>query len=74
MQVFLAVLVAVAAARPDYASSGSSEEATVLRQDLVIEDDGTFVAGHETSNGIYSSVSGSPDGPDGAVVKSGSYS
>lgn len=76
-------MAAVAFAAPDrrysapqrsYSAPGSSEEAEILRQDFVLEDDGRYNLDVETSNGIVVSQHGSPSGPEGAVVKSGSYS
>ncbi|XP_069188713.1 cuticle protein AMP1A-like [Procambarus clarkii] len=81
--VILAALAAVAAAAPQggYAApaapsrySESSEEIPILRDDRIHEEDGRYNFDIETGNGITLSQSGSPDGPEGAVVKSGSYS
>ncbi|KAK3854059.1 hypothetical protein Pcinc_039435 [Petrolisthes cinctipes] len=80
--VILATLaaVALAAPKPDYAKAAarsaidSSEEIQVLRHDLVMEDDGRYNLDVETANGIVVSQSGAPEGPDDAVVKSGSFS
>ena len=78
MQVIIAALAAVAFAAPDrpytYASSGSSEEAEILQHDFDLQDDGRYNLETRTSNGISVSQRGSPDGPEGAVVKSGVYS
>ncbi|XP_063587666.1 larval cuticle protein LCP-30-like [Penaeus indicus] len=46
----------------------------ILRDDRVHEDDGRYNLDVETANGISMSQSGSPDGPDGAIVKAGQYS
>ncbi|XP_042893827.1 cuticle protein AMP1A-like [Penaeus japonicus] len=46
----------------------------ILRDDRVHEDDGRYNLDVETANGISLSQSGSPDGPDGAIVKAGQYS
>nr|XP_027239224.1 cuticle protein CP14.6-like [Penaeus vannamei] len=43
----------------------------ILRDDRVHEDDGRYNLDVETANGISMSQSGSPDGPDGAIVKAG---
>ncbi|XP_063857107.1 cuticle protein AM1159-like [Scylla paramamosain] len=76
--VIIAALVAVAFAAPDrpYNSygSGSSEEAEILQHDFVLEEDGRYNLDVKTSNGISVSQHGSPDGPEGAVVKSGVFS
>ncbi|KAK4326489.1 hypothetical protein Pmani_003015 [Petrolisthes manimaculis] len=74
--VILATLaaLAVAAPRADYRSIESGESAEILRHDFDIEDDGTYVLGVETSNGIVASQSGAPSGPDYAVVKQGYFS
>nr|XP_045593223.1 cuticle protein AMP1A-like [Procambarus clarkii] len=75
--VILAALVAVtvAAPRPDSASSAESVEVVpILRDDRVHEEDGRYSFDVETGNGIVLSQSGSPDGPEGTIVKSGSYS
>ncbi|XP_042218198.1 cuticle protein AMP1A-like isoform X3 [Homarus americanus] len=75
--VILAALatVAVAAPKPDYARSKESvEQVAILRDDRVHEDDGKYSVDVETGDGIVLSQAGSPDGPDGAIVKSGSYS
>ena len=69
-QVILAALAAVAAAFP----ADSDEVIPILRDDRVHQEDGTYNVEVETGNGITLSQSGSPDGPDGAVVKSGSFS
>ncbi|XP_042893853.1 cuticle protein AMP1A-like [Penaeus japonicus] len=45
----------------------------ILRDDRVHEDDGRYNLDVETANGISLSQSGSPDGPDGAIVKAGQY-
>ncbi|XP_042218193.1 cuticle protein AMP1A-like [Homarus americanus] len=76
--VILAALaaVAVAAPKPDYSQSSheSVEHVPILKDVRVHEDDGSYNFDIETGNDIVLSQSGSPDGPDGAVVKSGSYS
>ncbi|XP_045593223.2 cuticle protein AMP1A-like [Procambarus clarkii] len=75
--VILAALVAVtvAAPMPDSASSAESVEVVpILRDDRVHEEDGRYSFDVETGNGIVLSQSGSPDGPEGTIVKSGSYS
>ncbi|XP_050700802.1 cuticle protein AMP1A-like isoform X14 [Eriocheir sinensis] len=79
--VILAALaaVALAAPRPDKPTYGSfsaesAEFIPILKDERVQEDDGRYNLDIETGNGIFLSQSGSPDGPDGAVVKSGVYS
>ncbi|XP_071516380.1 cuticle protein AMP1A-like [Panulirus ornatus] len=77
--VFLAVLVAVAAAAPQYSESPAarhdfSDEIPILRDDRVHEEDGRYSLDVETGNDIVLSQSGSPTGPEGAVVKAGQYS
>lgn len=74
--MILAAVVAVAVSAPDrrYGESASSESSEILRQDFILEDDGRYSLDVETSNGISVSQQGSPSGPEGAVVKSGSYS
>ncbi|XP_050700816.1 cuticle protein AMP1A-like isoform X22 [Eriocheir sinensis] len=76
--VILAALaaVALAAPKPDYGSfsAESAEFIPILKDERVQEDDGRYNLDIETGNGIFLSQSGSPDGPDGAVVKSGVYS
>lgn len=71
--------VALAAPKPDYDRAGradidSSEEIGILRQDLIMEENGRFDLDVETENGINHQQSGSPDGPEDAVVKSGTFS
>lgn len=68
--------VALAAPKPDYGSfsAESVEHIPILKDERVQEDDGRYNMEIETGNGISLYQSGSPDGPDGAVIKSGSYS
>ncbi|XP_069947360.1 cuticle protein AM1159-like [Cherax quadricarinatus] len=79
--VVFATLAVVATAAPQYASpaapsrySESSEEIPILKDERIHEEDGRYNYEVETGNGIRLSQSGSPDGPEGAVVKSGQYS
>ncbi|XP_045593234.1 cuticle protein CP14.6-like [Procambarus clarkii] len=79
--VILAVVVAVAAAAPQYAApqaptryGGSSEEVPIIRHDFVPGNEGSYKLDVETGNGIVVSQSGSPSGPGGAVAKAGQYS
>ncbi|XP_069947359.1 cuticle protein CP14.6-like [Cherax quadricarinatus] len=81
MFVFLAAVVAVATAAPQYAApqapsrySESSEEVAILRHDFLQGDEGGYKLDVETANGISVSQAGSPSGPEGSVVKSGQYS
>ncbi|XP_042218190.1 cuticle protein AMP1A-like [Homarus americanus] len=55
-------------------SSEEVEVVPILRDDRVHEDNGKYSFDVETGNGIVLYQSGSPDGPDGAVVKAGEYS
>ncbi|XP_069984880.1 cuticle protein AMP1A-like [Penaeus vannamei] len=80
----LFALTAVAAAAPqngyslpDPSTRGVLDVADVvpiLRDDRVQEDDGRYNFDIETGDGITASESGSPDGPEGAIVASGKYS
>ncbi|XP_071516378.1 cuticle protein AMP1A-like [Panulirus ornatus] len=79
--VILAMLAALAAAAPQYAApdpptrySDSFEVVPILKDERVLEDDGRYSFDVQTGNGISLSQSGSPDGPEGAVVKAGQYS
>ncbi|XP_042218161.1 cuticle protein AMP1A-like [Homarus americanus] len=87
--LILVAVSAVATAAPDYnppeatygAPAASSravsfdtvEVVPILRDDRVQETDGRYNFDVETGDGIVLSQSGSPDGPDGAVVKAGRY-
>ncbi|XP_068206658.1 cuticle protein AMP1A-like isoform X2 [Palaemon carinicauda] len=46
----------------------------ILRDDRTHDEFGRFSVDFEAENGIVFSQSGSPDGPEGAVVKAGQYS
>lgn len=62
---------------PDPSTRGVLDVADVvpiLRDDRVQEDDGRYNFDIETGDGITASESGSPDGPEGAIVASGKYS
>ncbi|MPC94872.1 hypothetical protein E2C01_090061 [Portunus trituberculatus] len=80
--VILAVVAAVAFAAPQYSYSAPPEDSSeevievipIVRDDRVHEDDGAYTLDVETGNGIVLSQSGSPNGPDDSVVKSGHYS
>ncbi|XP_063587667.1 larval cuticle protein LCP-17-like [Penaeus indicus] len=70
-----ACVAAVAVAAPHRDQSAEVIEfIPILRDDRVHEDDGRYNLDVETANGISMSQSGSPDGPDGAIVKAGQYS
>ncbi|KAK4326484.1 hypothetical protein Pmani_003010 [Petrolisthes manimaculis] len=51
-----------------------AEQIPILRDDRVQEETGHYNFDVETANGIIMSQSGSPDGPEGSVVKTGEYS
>ncbi|XP_042218156.1 cuticle protein AMP1A-like isoform X2 [Homarus americanus] len=80
--VVLALLATVATAAPQYAAPApaasrygdSSEEVPITRHDFILGDYGGYKLDVKTGNGIVVSQSGSPDGPEGAVVKTGEYS
>ncbi|XP_042218175.1 cuticle protein AMP1A-like [Homarus americanus] len=76
--VVLALLAVVATAAPQYGApprySSSSKEIPILRDERIHEEDGRYSVDVETGNGIILSQSGSPSGPEGAVVKAGQYS
>nr|XP_045593218.1 cuticle protein AMP1A-like [Procambarus clarkii] len=79
--VILFAVATVAFAAPQYGYSAppksSSEEVEfvpILKDERVHEEDGSYNLDVETGNGIVLSQSGSPDGPDGSVVKAGEYS
>ncbi|XP_045593215.1 cuticle protein AMP1A-like [Procambarus clarkii] len=87
--VIFAAVAAMAVAAPQYSlpdtygapaassrsvSVDSVEVVAILRDDRVQEDNGRYSVDVETGNGIVLSQSGSPDGPDGAVVTAGQYS
>lgn len=52
----------------------SVDQIPILRNEHVQEEDGHYNFEVETGNGIVMSQSGSPSGPEGAVVKTGEYS
>ena len=59
----------------DYSSNDDSVEVVaIVRDDRNQEDDGTYNFSFESENGISVSESGSPDGPEGAIISSGQYS
>nr|XP_027208979.1 cuticle protein AMP1A-like [Penaeus vannamei] len=53
--------------------SSTVEVVPILKDERIQEDDGRYSVDVETGNGIKLSESGSPDGPDGAVIKAGQY-
>lgn len=55
------------------AAESAEEVVLILRDDRVHEGDGRYAYDVETGNGIVLSESGSPDGPEGAVVKAGGF-
>ncbi|XP_042218164.1 cuticle protein AMP1A-like [Homarus americanus] len=87
--VILAAVASLAVAAPQYtlpepsysAPAASSravsfdtvEVVPILRDDRVHETDGRYSFDVETGNSIMFSQSGSPDGPNGAVVTAGKY-
>lgn len=87
-QLIVATVAAVAAADSQYyyrppethaapAASARSEFVEVvpiLRDERVHSEDGSYSYVVETGNGIAMSQSGSPTGPEGAVIKAGEYS
>ncbi|XP_018014729.2 cuticle protein AM1159-like isoform X2 [Hyalella azteca] len=78
--VFIAAILAVAAARPDSRYSapqpthrGQSDEIAIVRDDRVYPSAaGQYSTDFETANGIHVSESGYGSGPDGAVETQGS--
>ncbi|XP_037780461.1 cuticle protein AMP1A-like [Penaeus monodon] len=59
---------------PSSRGAGQVQEVVpILRDERVQEDDGRYSVDVETANGIVASESGSPEGPEGAVVKAGQY-
>lgn len=72
-QVILAALAVVAAAAPQY-KQDSREVVPILKDDRQQDEYGRYNLDVETGNGILLAQSGSPDGPEGAVVKAGQYS
>lgn len=53
--------------------SSTVEVIPILKDERIQEDDGRYSVDVETGNGIKLSESGSPDGPEGAVIKAGQY-
>ncbi|XP_037780412.1 uncharacterized protein LOC119576835 [Penaeus monodon] len=72
--VILSLVLAVAAAAPQYGRQDSSEkEAPILRDERIQEDDGRYNFDVETGNGITLSQSGSPVA-EGAIASAGQFS
>ena len=78
--MILAALASVVASATQYALPPPDSYETsrdfipILKDNRVQEDDGRYNLDVETGNGIFLSQSGSPDGPEGAVIKAGEYS
>ncbi|XP_063587510.1 cuticle protein CP14.6-like [Penaeus indicus] len=81
--ILIALTVVAAAAPetgyslPDPSTRGGLEAADfvpILRDDRVQEEDGRYNYDIETGDGITVAESGSPDGPEGAIVASGQFS
>ncbi|XP_042893854.1 cuticle protein AMP1A-like [Penaeus japonicus] len=51
----------------------ATEVVPILKDDRIQEDDGRYSVDVETGNGIKLTESGSPDGPEGSVIKAGQY-
>ncbi|XP_071516029.1 cuticle protein AMP1A-like [Panulirus ornatus] len=66
--------VAEPAASSKTASIDFIDVVPIVMDERVHEEDGRYSFDVETGNGIKLSQSGSPDGPEGAVVKAGQYS
>ncbi|XP_069984856.1 cuticle protein AMP1A [Penaeus vannamei] len=72
--VILSLILAVAAAAPQYGRQDSSEkEAPILRDERIQEDDGRYNFDVQTGNGITLSQSGSPVA-EGAIASAGEFS
>ncbi|KAK4326486.1 hypothetical protein Pmani_003012 [Petrolisthes manimaculis] len=76
--IILAVVATVAVAAPQsYESrydSSPRDVVPILRDLRQQDDDGAYNVDVETGNGIVLAQSGSPQGPEGSVVKAGQYS
>ena len=70
-QVVLAALAVVAAAAPQY---DSREVVPILKDERQQDEYGRYNLDVQTGNGIVLAQSGSPDGPEGSVIKAGQYS
>ncbi|XP_042893852.1 larval cuticle protein LCP-17-like [Penaeus japonicus] len=51
----------------------ATEVVPILKDDRIQEDDGRYSVDVETGNGIKLTESGTPDGPEGSVIKAGQY-
>ncbi|KAK8740177.1 hypothetical protein OTU49_003082, partial [Cherax quadricarinatus] len=63
--------------QPAYGTPDASvpfEIINIIKDERTQKEDGTFSLEFETENGIIQSQSGSPGGPEGAVITSGQYS
>nr|ADI59754.1 early cuticle protein 6 [Callinectes sapidus] len=69
--VVLAALAVVAAAAPQY---DSREVVPILKDERQQDEYGRYNLDVQTGNGIVLAQSGSPDGPEGSVIKAGQYS
>lgn len=89
LQVILAAVVAMSVAAPNHlppAPAGGygyekpvetvepAPVVKILKDDRSQTPDGTYSVGVEAENGIVLTESGSPTGPEGAVVSSGQFS
>ncbi|XP_064093892.1 cuticle protein AMP1A-like [Macrobrachium nipponense] len=84
--VIIAALATIVLGAPQYSydapraqsqggiSGGVNKVVAILRDDRDRDDLGRYSVNVETANGIALQDSGSPDGPKGAVVASGSFS
>lgn len=59
---------------PGYGQETPAPVVKILKDDRSQTPDGTFTLGVEAENGIVLTQSGSPTGPEGAVVSSGQFS
>ncbi|XP_068206615.1 cuticle protein AMP1A-like [Palaemon carinicauda] len=71
--IVLATLATLAVAAPQQYGSSSDEDAPILRDDRIQEDDGRYNFDVETGNGIVISQSGSPVA-QGAIASAGQFS
>lgn len=90
VQVILAAVVALAVAAPSHlpeaapapapagygyqAPTEATKVVQILKDDRSTASDGTYSVDVQAENGIVLSQSGSPSGPEGAIVASGQYS
>ncbi|XP_050700754.1 larval cuticle protein LCP-30-like [Eriocheir sinensis] len=71
--IILATLAVVAAAAPQQYYDNSREVVPILKDERQQDEYGRYNLDVETGNGIVLAQSGSPDGPEGSVVKAGQY-